>query len=170
MSPGARLFPAVSADSVQGGMSGNNAESEDPNADLADYRSEQFYGTQDGTDGVRMDDDNDEEMDLAAMFPAFPPGSPSLLAQHLTPELFGQLAALTTASGVTLQDCIISGVEHPEAPVGLYAGDAECLVLFEPIFAAIASELHDFDLGGLGMHPTSILDAEVSVAVKMRRQ
>ena len=149
-------------------MGGTSAESEDPNADLADYRSEQFYGTQDGTEGVNVEGD-DEEMDLAAMFPAFPPGSPSLLAQHLTPELFGQLAQLTTASGVTLQDCIISGVEHPEAPVGLYAGDAECLVLFEPIFAAIASELHDFDLGGLGMHPASILDAEVSLVCAMMK-
>ena len=65
---------------------------------------------------------------MSAMFPDFPPDCSSLLATHLSKELFERLAPLSTTTGVRLQDCIISGVEYPENPVGLFAGDAESLV------------------------------------------
>ena len=97
---------------------------------VADYRSEQFYGSQEG--GSQLGGGDADE--LTALFPDFPPGSASLLSAHLTPELFAQLAPRTTAMGIGLNDCMISGVEYPESPVGLFAGDAECLVTFGPLF------------------------------------
>ena len=115
--------------------------------------------------------------DFESMFPEFPPDCTSLLATHLTRALFDSMCRLQTSSGVTVQDCIISGVEFPESPVGIFAGDAECFVLFDPLFAAIVTDLHGYDLvtvgGGEGgakesgsnKHPASELDADGIAAV-----
>jgi len=51
------------------------------------------------------------EEDMSQMFPDFPPDCRSLLASHMSKALFERLVGLSTASGVRLQDCIISGVE-----------------------------------------------------------
>jgi len=124
---------------------------------MEDYRSEQFYGgSQSDAGGAGL---GVGPLDFALMFPDFPDDCSSMLKAHLTKQVFAQLASLTTASGVTLQDCIVSGVEYPENPVGLFAGDAESLVLFDPLFEAVASELHGVDLAS-GGHPDSALDSE----------
>ena len=76
------------------------------------------------------------------MYPDLPPGTESLLAKHMTRTLFEDLKDLKTSMGVTVHDCIISGVEHLDSKVGVYAGDAECYVLFAPLMNPIISDLH----------------------------
>jgi len=98
-----------------------------------------------------------EEEGVGSMFPTFPPGCFSLLTQWLTPDLYHELSPLQTASGVTLQDCIICGVEHPDHPVGLVAGDAECYELFAELFEPIVQQLHNYQIQE--EHPPLILDA-----------
>jgi creatine kinase len=154
--------PAPGGGGEEGGgeLEGGSAEDQA----LADYKSEQFYGGSQsersaGAGGGGNDNDN-AALDFAMMFPDFPEESSSMLKTYLTRGLFDQLAKLTTASGVTLQDCIVSGVEYPENPVGLFAGDSESLVLFEPLFEPVVSELHGLDLANGAGHPESPLDSE----------
>ncbi len=147
MASSANASGSSSSSADEGGVGGGGNA-----AALVDYRSDNYYSGSDaggsgflgGLEGGG-DDDDDLDDELLA-FPDFPPDCTSLLAVHLSQPLFEKLIRLSTSSGVTLQDCIISGVEFPDNHVGVYAGDAECLVLFEPLFGPIVSELHDFDL------------------------
>eukprot|EP01084_Bolivina_argentea_P071525 130011_1 len=54
------------------------------------------------------------------------------------PEVYDQLKDKKTASGVTLADCMKTGVDNPGHPhiktVGLTAGDEESYELFKPLF------------------------------------
>lgn len=58
----------------------------------------------------------------------------SLLKKHLTEELFNSLKDKKTANGISLYDCINSGVQNLDSSVGVYAGDAECYTLFASLF------------------------------------
>jgi len=51
----------------------------------------------------------------------------SLLRKYLTPELLEEYMLVTTPAPVDayLYDCAVSGFEHHEAPVGIYAADAD---------------------------------------------
>jgi len=149
--PSQRLFPAGRDPSLSTGEVLASTLSRDPA--IADYRSENFYGSQ-GESAEPITASGD----MSAMYPDFPADCSSLLATHLSKELFSQLSKLSTSSGVTLQDCIISGVEFPENPVGLFAGDSESLVVFEPLFEPVVSDLHAFGLD-TNSHPQSELDA-----------
>jgi hypothetical protein len=75
-------------------------------------------------------------------YPHFPTGCRSLLSRFLTRPVFNMLKSLQTSSGVTLQDCIISGVEHLDNAVGVFACDSESFVLFGALFEPIIMELH----------------------------
>jgi myosin heavy subunit len=149
--PSQRLFPAGRDPSLSTGEALASTLSRDPA--IADYRSENYYGSQ-GESAQPITASGD----MSSMFPDFPSDCTSLLATHLSKDLFSKLSKLSTSSGVTLQDCIISGVEFPENPVGLFAGDAESLVVFEPLFEPVVSDLHAFSLDS-GIHPASELDA-----------
>ena len=56
--------------------------------------------------------------------PVFPENARSLLKKYLTQDLWDQLKDRRTSGGVTLHDCIRSGVALTDSEVGLYACDA----------------------------------------------
>ncbi|TDG45073.1 hypothetical protein AWZ03_008498 [Drosophila navojoa] len=68
----------------------------------------------------------------------------SLLRKYLTPELLEEYMLVTTPSPVDayLYDCAVSGFEHHDAPVGIYAADAECYDVFTKLFDPIIREYH----------------------------
>lgn len=75
-------------------------------------------------------------------FPHLPESSTSLLKKYLTPEVWSQLKDRTTRGGVTLHDCIRSGLATPESVIGLYAGDADSYDVFNALFAPVIAECH----------------------------
>lgn len=89
----------------------------------------------------------------------------SLLAQHLTPELYELLKDRRTSNGFTIDDVARSGRQNPDSSIGLYAGDAESYDLFDELFAPIIARYHgingeirhvtDFDASKI---PTQHLD------------
>ncbi len=74
--------------------------------------------------------------------PCFPPDSPSLIKQYLTPALFEQLLSLKTDTGFTLETAIRSGLENPDSHIGIYAGDAQSYALFSPVLDPIILAYH----------------------------
>ena len=75
-------------------------------------------------------------------FPNFPESCHSLLKKYLTPEVFELLKDRKTSTGVTLRDCINSGVVNLDSGVGLYAGDEETYKVFEPLFGPLIEDYH----------------------------
>jgi hypothetical protein len=78
---------------------------------------------------------------------AIPPDFPrlsarSLLGRHLTPEVWHALKDVQTSTGVTLHDCIRSGLAHADSFIGVYAGDAESVERFGLLFAPVIQALH----------------------------
>nr|CAB3231439.1 creatine kinase, flagellar-like [Phallusia mammillata] len=102
------------------------------------------------------------------------------MAKCLTPKLYNELCSKVTASGVTLEYCIQTGVDNPGHPfimtVGAVAGDEESYKLFAPLFDKIISarhggygkdQLHKTDLnpehliGGDNLDPNYVLSSRV---------
>ena len=70
--------------------------------------------------------------------------SKSLLAKHLTEEVFTRLKDKRTANGFTLAQAINSGVKNPDSGIGVYAGDEESYKVFGELFDPIIKEYHGF--------------------------
>ncbi|XP_016952522.1 arginine kinase [Drosophila biarmipes] len=68
----------------------------------------------------------------------------SLLRKYLTPELLEEYMLVTTPAPVDayLYDCAVSGFEHHEAPVGIYAADADSYDVFNKLFDPIIKDYH----------------------------
>jgi len=77
-------------------------------------------------------------------YPTFPKHSPSILAKHLSLEIFELLKNKTTANGFTLKQAINSGVVNSDSEIGIYAGDAESYETFAPLFDKIIEDYHGF--------------------------
>jgi creatine kinase len=75
-------------------------------------------------------------------------GNKSLLKQHLTKEVYNNLKDSRTASGVTLEDLIRSGVslplgaKPPRGIAGVFAGDAESYHTFSDLLNPLIEEHH----------------------------
>ena len=50
----------------------------------------------------------------------------SLLKKYLTPDIFDQLKTKKSTRGITLWDCINSGIVNLDSGAGAYSGDEEC--------------------------------------------
>ncbi|XOB98079.1 phosphagen kinase [Deinococcota bacterium DY0809b] len=68
----------------------------------------------------------------------------SLLARHLTPEVWRLLNDKETRYGVRLAHVVASGLANPDSSVGVYAGDEESYTLFAPLFDPIIADYHGF--------------------------
>lgn len=66
----------------------------------------------------------------------------SLLKRHLTASVRHALKDLKTGAGVTLHDCIRSGLSTEDSAIGLYAGDEESIELFSLLFAPVIQDCH----------------------------
>nr|WP_315478611.1 hypothetical protein [uncultured Rhodoferax sp.] len=70
------------------------------------------------------------------------PSAQSLLGRFLTPEVWQALQGVQTRTGVTLHDCIRSGLAQSDSAIGVYAGDAESVECFGLLFAPVIQALH----------------------------
>jgi hypothetical protein len=68
--------------------------------------------------------------------------SGSLLRKHLTAAVWQALKEVKTGLGVTLQDCIASGLVHHDSAIGVYAGDQEAVEHFGLLFAPLIQDWH----------------------------
>lgn len=71
--------------------------------------------------------------------------SSSLLKQMLTKDILNQLKEKRTKFKGTILDCIKSGLENTDSPIGVYACDAEAYTIFEPLFNPVIKHLHGFN-------------------------
>lgn len=78
--------------------------------------------------------------------PEFTDKHKSLMAKHLTPELFAELkAAGATPKGYTISRAIQTGLMTPHLSVGITAGDEESWELFKGIYYPIIHGWHQFN-------------------------
>ena len=89
------------------------------------------------------------------------PGGRSLLARHLTPEVWQKLKDEQTRYGVRLIDVIASGLTYPESSIGVYAGDEESYALFAPLLDPIIADYHGF--GPNDSHESDLEPAHLNV-------
>jgi len=89
------------------------------------------------------------------------PGGRSLLARHLTPEVWQKLKDEQTRYGVRLIDVIASGLTYPESSIGVYAGDEESYALFAPLLDPIIADYHGF--GTDDSHESDLEPAHLNV-------
>ncbi|OQR85932.1 creatine kinase, mitochondrial precursor [Thraustotheca clavata] len=77
-------------------------------------------------------------------YPEFTPKHRSLMAKHLTPELYAKLKDVRTKKGYSLDDAIQTGIDNPHLGVGVVAGDEECYVLFKDLLDPVIEGWHGF--------------------------
>jgi len=77
--------------------------------------------------------------------PAFTPKHKSLMAKHLTAELFEKLKDVKSERGYTLSNAIMTGVVTPHLGVGATAGDEDCWELFKDLYYPIIKDWHGYD-------------------------
>jgi protein-arginine kinase len=87
-------------------------------------------------------------------FPAQALPSGSLLKKHLTEAVWLKLKDLTTRGGVTLDDCIRSGLGNQDSAIGVYAGDEESVERFGLLFDPL---IHDYHGGSDASHSLDVL-------------
>lgn len=77
-------------------------------------------------------------------FPEFTPKHRSLMAKHLSREIYGKLKDATTSTGYTLERAIQTGVDNPHLGVGITAGDEESYHVFKDIFDPVIEGWHGY--------------------------
>nr|CCA27873.1 creatine kinase putative [Albugo laibachii Nc14] len=77
-------------------------------------------------------------------YPVFTSKHRSLMAKHLTKELYEELKDLSTSKGFTLDQAIQTGVDNAHLGVGIVAGDEECYEVFKKIMDPVIEGWHQF--------------------------
>ena len=93
-------------------------------------------------------------------YPDFTGEYQSLMAKHLTKEVFAQLKNVSTANGFSLKDVINSGLLNPDSSIGVYAGDLASYSCFSSLFNPIIRQYHEFS--GTQLHATNLNPAEIN--------
>lgn len=79
-------------------------------------------------------------------YPTLTKAHKSLMAKHLSREIFDKYKELKTANGFSFYQAIQSGLDNPDSGVGVYAGDKESYTLFRAMFTPIILEYHGINL------------------------
>ncbi|PID47591.1 MAG: arginine kinase [Proteobacteria bacterium] len=95
-------------------------------------------------------------------YPNFTKESKSLVAKHITKEVYESLKDKKTKNGFTLDQAIRSGVENPDSSIGVYAGDEESYEVFAPLFDKIIEEYHGFSKNDKHQSNLDINDLKIS--------
>lgn len=82
---------------------------------------------------------SDELTDYSTFFPA---GTKSLLAKHMTKEIWEEYKDQSDGSGVTFKTCVFSGVKNLDSGIGLYAGSQDSYDKFSKLFEAVILDYH----------------------------
>ncbi|CAK4079328.1 unnamed protein product [Aphanomyces euteiches] len=77
-------------------------------------------------------------------YPVLTPKHKSLMAQHITPEIYNKLASRQTSLGYALDQAIQTGIDTPHLGVGIVAGDEESYVTFKELFDPIIEGWHGY--------------------------
>lgn len=75
-------------------------------------------------------------------FPTFPPGTKSLLAKHLSRDIWNKFADEEDAYGVSFKQCIFSGCQNIDSGIGVYAGSEDSYSKFADFFDLIVEDYH----------------------------
>ncbi|XP_072026723.1 arginine kinase-like isoform X2 [Amphiura filiformis] len=70
-------------------------------------------------------------------------GHKSLLAKHLSLDMYSRLRDVHTVSGFTLDRAIQNGTDNADFHVGLLAGDEECYTLYSELFDPVIEDYHN---------------------------
>jgi creatine kinase len=100
------------------------------------------WGEVDESDSKNTDDFKYKKYSEA---PKFGDEHKSLMAKHLTPELFDKLKDVKTSKGYTLSNAIQTGVMTPHLGVGATAGDEEAWTVFKDLYNPIIKGWHKYD-------------------------
>lgn len=68
----------------------------------------------------------------------------SLMAKHLTQEIYDELKDKTSSKGYTLDQAIQTGIDNPHLGVGVVAGDEECYEVFKSLLDPVIEGWHGF--------------------------
>jgi len=89
----------------------------------------------------------------------------NFMAELLTPEIYENLKGKTTSTGITLAQCMKTGVDNPGHPhiktVGLVACDEESYEVFKELFDPVISARHN-GYGPDGKQPTNLDISQLS--------
>jgi protein-arginine kinase len=77
-------------------------------------------------------------------FPVFTKKHRSLMAKHLTRELYEKLKNIQSSKGYTLDRAIQTGIDNAHLGVGIVAGDEECYDIFKDIMDPVIEGWHGF--------------------------
>ena len=80
----------------------------------------------------------------------------SLMAKHLTPELYDELKDQRTATGITIDDVIRPGVRLPDHPIGALAAESECYETFPALFDVLVHDWHGWHRSQSPSHKSDI--------------
>ncbi|KAF1325121.1 Creatine kinase, mitochondrial precursor, partial [Globisporangium splendens] len=99
-----------------------------------------------------------------AGFPQFTPAHRSLMAKHLTRDVYAKLKDARTSTGYTLDRAVQTGVDNPHLGVGITAGDEESYHIFKDIFDPVIEGWHGFKPDAVhkcDMDPTHVVDGKL---------
>lgn len=97
-------------------------------------------------------------------FPAFTPAHRSLMAKHLSREVYAKLKDLKTSTGYTIDRAVQTGVDNPHLGVGITAGDEESYHMFKDVFDPVIEGWHGYKHEAVhkcDMDPTHVTDAKL---------
>jgi len=87
--------------------------------------------------------------------PKFTADHKSLMAKTLTQEMFDKYKGTKSEMGVTLEQCIKTGVDTPHLGVGCTAGDESCYETYKDLFYPVIEGWHKFKVG-VDKHQTDL--------------
>lgn len=77
-------------------------------------------------------------------YPVLTPKHRSLMAKHLTPEIYDKLKDRVTSTGYTLDQAIQTGIDTPHLGVGVVAGDEESYETFKELLDLVIEGWHGY--------------------------
>ncbi|KAG3212121.1 Creatine kinase, testis isozyme [Phytophthora cactorum] len=77
-------------------------------------------------------------------YPVLTPKHKSLMAKHLTPEIYDKLKDRKTANGYTIDQAIQTGIDTPHLGVGVVAGDEESYQTFKELMDPVIEGWHGY--------------------------
>lgn len=90
-------------------------------------------------------------------FPDFTDKHRSLMAKHLTSEVYDALKNAKSTKGYTLDMAIQTGIDNPHLGVGVVAGDESCYETFKPLLDPVIEGWH-------GYKPTDTHETDLDVS------
>lgn len=154
-----------------GGASGRRKGGGDDN-DLTSATDDSVNSSSSLNERVSINPDDD--------YPLFSPQHESLMAKHMTRELYSSLRspeATKAAMGWSVSQLIRVGIEVPSHPTGVMMGGAESYEVYKHLIAPILNDYHGFSAVGYdrSSHLTDLdlaqglADADAVAAVFMRK-